>query len=378
MREEILDPQVKKRFYIKNLLKIIRLTRSNREKVLNFIEDTHHLDEPMLDLFEGTGGPMEEGMIYLLFDSKNGSKNPNDYDSVFRIFWILGPDLTYHQIDSFLLSTNPNLPSKQWRRFSETNFFKNLSKEKFHQEMSEKELEFTFDGTWEQGYSFRFSDNIIGLSGDLTYNPISPKGTLLYYNGREAVAPQLLQKFYDSFAIEVSGKLQVDNREIDLDGGRGIIEHGLGIFGIENIYEWRWLDLQGDNCSIHIFYHPLTLQDGSDIIDAGEGAALIDNQWYHFLIDDFVIEELEYEPDDNIPTKIPNLWNFRAGFNSLGTENQIDLRIEKLKHHSWFGEASGTTRHFTTNYFLQFQGQFKGEELKGRGTMEYLFERVIE
>ncbi len=65
----------------------------------------------------------------------------------------------------------------------------------------------------------------------------------------------MAQRFYDIFAIKVTGEIEIQGKKIKIDNGRGIIEHGLGRFSNFHIYDWRWANLQFTEGSVHLFYH---------------------------------------------------------------------------------------------------------------------------
>lgn len=103
----------------------------------------------------------------------------------------------------------------------------NKAKNRYHQEFEEQEAGFRIDGTMQEGYSFEFSDRQLGLNAKLNYTPMDEKGLLFYYNGRMAICPSMAQVFYDSFAFNVSGELEIRGKTFTLTGARGIIEHGV-------------------------------------------------------------------------------------------------------------------------------------------------------
>ena len=192
------------------------------------------------------------------------------------------------------------------------------------------------------------------------YGPLKD-GVLTYYNGRTALNPTLAQRFYDVFAIKVTGEIEVQGKKLEIKEGRGIIEHGLGIFSGHNIHLWRWLNLQFPEGSVHLFYHPIALEG---VIEAGEGAAVMDGKWYHFLRDDFRIDEIDFEYDENINTKIPVAWKVTAG--------PLDLIVRKKTHRSWGGNI-GPTNEYISDYVVEAEGKWNGKEITGSGTMESLF-----
>lgn len=98
---------------------------------------------------------MEEGMIYIMFNSE-GKEDPDKIDTVFRFFWVDAPSLRLSVLDSFIVSEK--LETRKWDAFYSKGVLLNKTKDRYHQEVSEPELDFLIDGTWEEGYSFKFDD----------------------------------------------------------------------------------------------------------------------------------------------------------------------------------------------------------------------------
>lgn len=343
-------------FVLRNAPTLIKMRRANKESIEKFVKSLQHMDQCVPPTFEATGGPMEEGMIYLMFNSESGIL---PVDTVFRLFWVNSPQLHFSFLDSFLISTK--FRSGRWEKEFSKPVFK-TSKQKFHQEVKVEEYEMVFDGTLSNGYEMKFVDRPNGISGQLRYVPLKD-GVVTYFNGKEAVTPSLAQRAYDVFAIKVSGEVEIQGKKLEISDGRGIIEHSLGIFSGFNIHLWHWLNLQFPEGILHLFHHPITLgKEG--IIEAGEGAALMEGKWYHFLHGDFTIEEIEYENDENIGIKIPIKWHVASDL--------FDLVMERKAHLSWGGNI-GPKNEYISNYVLDAEGSWKGKELKGSGTMEYLF-----
>ncbi len=192
--------------------------------------------------------------------------------------------------------------------------------------------------------------------------------------GKLAVCPTLAQRFYDMFAFKVTGEIDVRGKMIILENGRGIIEHGTGIFSNLSIYDWRWFNLQLTNGAIHIFYHSLDLKEG--IIEGGEGALVIDGEWYHFQRGDFKVEEVKYSEDENIPTKVATEWRVTGGKDEEG-KPLLDLKVTSTTKISWLG-THGKENQTLTNYVLEAEGTWKKKEIKGKGTMENQQHRIIE
>lgn len=373
LSNEVVIPKTKLSFFLKNITTLIKLKRSNRKSIEKFIKTNKYLDAPIIPSFEGTGGPMEEGMIYIMFNSENNS-SPSSIDSVFRIFWVNAPILRFSFFDSFFISEK--FKSGQWSRDYPHSIFQNLSKDRFHQEVSIDECHILMDGTWNKGYEFKFSDNLNNISGQLIFDPIE-KGVLTYFNGRKAIVRSMAQKFYDMFAIRINGEIEVQGKKIQVKDARAIIEHGLGIFSGFYIYDWRWLNLQFPDGVFHLFYNSITLEDiGEGILESGEGAGVMNGQWFHFQPKTFKIDEIAYEEDENLPTKVPVEWRVTAGKDSNGN-SMLDLRMKKTAHLSWIG-ANSEIEEYVTNYIVQVEGTWEGKHIKGKGTMENMMHHKIE
>lgn len=371
MTENEVKPDPKMSFFLKNIGMLIKMKRANRKRILKFVNNIPNLKEPLIPKFEGNTGPMEEGMIYVMFNSE-GKTSPSDIDTVYRFFWVDAPDLRLSVIDGFLISEK--FEEEQWVTFYPRGMLKNETKERYHQEVLEEEVEMLIDGTWEEGYIFNFNDKKIGVSAKLKFETI-PKSVITYYGGKLAVCPTLAQRFYDMFAFKVTGEIDVRGEKIILENGRGIIEHGTGIFSNLSIYDWRWLNLQFSNGAIHIFYHSLDLEE-EGIIEGGEGALVIDEEWYHFQRGDFQLEEVSYSEDENIPSKVATEWRVIGGKDAEG-KPLLDLKVTSTAKISWLGML-GKENQMLTNYVLEAEGTWKKKKIKGKGTMENQQHRIIE
>jgi|GEM_PF-7016293 len=350
------SPKPRLGFLLRNARLLSKMKKVDKEEIEKFVNSIERFNRCVVPDFEETGGPMEEGMIYLMFNSENGMM---PIDSVFRLFWVNSPQLRFSFLDSFFISTK--FTSGRWeKKFSKAIF--QTSKHNFHQEVHVDEFEMIFDGEISTGYSLYFVDRKNNISGHLKYDPLED-GVITYFNGKMALTPSIAQKAYDIFAIKVTGKIEVQGKEIEIKDGRGIVEHSLGIFSGYNIHCWRWLNLQFPEGTLHLFHHPITMgKEG--IIEAGEGAALMEGKWYHFLRDEFKIEEIEYVHDETINTEIPVKWRVVG--------EPFDFIVKKKAHLSWGGNI-GPTNEYIANYVLEADGKWKGKETKGSGTMEYLF-----
>lgn len=108
-----IQPKPSAKFFLRNIPIILKLKTSKRKKIERFINTTKRLPNPMYPKSEGSKGPMEEGMIYAIFNSE-GKGGSETFDTVFKFFWVDAPSLRYSCIDSFLISEK--LPSKLWAK----------------------------------------------------------------------------------------------------------------------------------------------------------------------------------------------------------------------------------------------------------------------
>lgn len=189
-----------------------------------------------------------------------------------------------------------------------------------------------------------------------------------------AITPSMAQRFYDSFAFKVTGEFFVEGKTIEIKNGRGIIEHGIGIFSSQHIYDWRWLNLQFSEGAIHLFYHSLDIEE-EGIFESGEGALVLNDEWFHFQPFDFKIEETGFAEDKCLPSKVPTAWKVTGGKDATG-KHLLDLNVTSTAKISWFG-VLGKENQFITNYVLTAEGTWKGKKIKGKGTMENMMHRVI-
>ena len=181
-------------------------------------------------------------------------------------------------------------------------------------------------------------------------------------------------RFYDIFAIKVTGEIEINGKKINISDGRGIIEHCLGIFSNLHVYDWRWLNLQFPEGAVHLFYKSLDLED-EGIFELGEGAAVMNGKWYHFQPGGFQIKELAYGEDVDIPTKVPIEWKVTAGKDSSGNP-LLDLNMVSTSKLSYIG-SMGKENEYMTNYVLNANGTWGGKPIKGKGTMENQMHRII-
>ncbi|MCE7739270.1 MAG: hypothetical protein GPJ50_07820 [Candidatus Heimdallarchaeota archaeon] len=372
MSKADVKPKPKFIFFLKNLGLLWKLKRADRKVGEDFVNANKKLLEPIYPVSEGNKGPMEEGMIYVMFNSE-GKEDPDKIDTVFRFFWVDAPVLRLSVLDSFIVSEK--LKTRKWDEFYPRGVLLNKMKDRYHQEVSEPEVDFLIDGTWDEGYSFVFNDKKLDITAKLNYTPTNDKGILVYYNGRMAISPSMAQKFYDSFAFKVTGEIVVEGQKVELKNGRGIIEHGIGIFSSLHIYDWRWLNLQFPEGAIHLFYHSLDIEE-EGIFEAGEGALVIDDEWFHFQPYDFDIEETGFAEDENLPSKVPTAWRVTGGKDASG-KNLLDLEVTSTAKISWLG-VLGKENQYITNYVLEAEGTWKGKSIKGKGTLENMMHRIIE
>ena len=371
MSKAEIQPKPKLSFFLRNLKLLLKLRKANRKVGEDFVNSNKKLLEPILPESEGNKGPMEEGMIYVMFNSE-GKEEVEKIDTSFRFFWVDSPSLRLSVLDSFIVSEK--FSSRQWEEFYNKGVLLNKVKDHYHQEVAESELDFIIDGNWDDGYHFEFHDKKLDISAKLDYTPLDKKSILVYYNGRMAISPSMAQKFYDAFAFKVTGEFTAEGKTVEIKNGRGIIEHGIGIFSNLHIYDWRWLNLQFPEGAIHLFYHSLDLEE-EGIFEAGEGALVLDSEWFHFQPYDFKIEEVGYSEDDKLPTKIPTEWHVTGGYDQKG-KPLLDLNVTTSAKISWLG-ILGKENQFITNYVLNVEGTWKDRKIKGKGTLENMMHRII-
>ncbi|MHA2060055.1 MAG: hypothetical protein ACW976_04675, partial [Candidatus Ranarchaeia archaeon] len=145
----------------------LRLLRANPLLVRRQVRNVRRMKKPLAPTFEGTGGPMEEGMVYVMFNGEESPESIQNLNSVWRVFWVVAPELNYHQIDSFLISEV--FKNHHWERYYRDPIFHNLSKDRWHQEIHLKEMDMVMDGTWNTGYNLKFDDRLNQVSGDLQF-----------------------------------------------------------------------------------------------------------------------------------------------------------------------------------------------------------------
>ncbi len=177
MTDDEVKPDPKINFFLKNIGILIKMKRANRKRILKFVNNTPNLKEPLIPKYEGNAGSMEEGMIYVMFNSE-GKTSPTEIDTVYRFFWVDAPDLRFSVIDGFLISEK--FKDEHWETLYPRGMLKNKTKERYHQEVFEDEVEMLIDGTWEEGYTFNFNDKKIGVSAKLKFKT-SPKSVITYY-----------------------------------------------------------------------------------------------------------------------------------------------------------------------------------------------------
>ena len=69
MSETAIEPKPKISFFIKNIGLLLKLKRADRKVGEDFVNANKRLLEPLYPKSEGNAGPMEEGMIYVMFNS---------------------------------------------------------------------------------------------------------------------------------------------------------------------------------------------------------------------------------------------------------------------------------------------------------------------
>jgi len=372
MSTQDIQPKLPIMFYIKNFGLLLKLKRANRKRGEDFVKSNKKLEKPLYPKSEGNQGPMEEGMIYVLFNSA-GQDGIDNIDTSFRFFWVDAPSMHFSVVDSFIVSEQ--FSSQQWAKAYSKGILLNKTKNRYHQEVTEPEVDFLIDGTWNKGYFFEFHDKKLHIKAKLNYTPLNEKGIICYYNGRMAIIPSMAQVSYDGFAFTVTGEIEIEGKKVRITNGRGIIEHGIGIFSTFHIYDWRWLNLQFPNGTVHLFYHSFDLAK-EGIFIAGEGALVLDDEWYHFQPYDFTLEEIGFAEDQNLPSKVPIKWKVTGGKDTQG-KNLLDLHVTANAKLSWIG-GLGKENEYITNYVLKAEGTWKGKRIQGKGTLENQMHRIIE
>jgi len=69
MATDEIQPKITLKFILKNLGTIIKMKRANRTRIDKLVKANQQLKAPIMPTTEGTGGAMEEGMIYIMFNS---------------------------------------------------------------------------------------------------------------------------------------------------------------------------------------------------------------------------------------------------------------------------------------------------------------------
>ena len=94
MSTDEVKPKISLKFILKNFGTIIKMKRANRKKIEKLVQANKPLKEPIIPSTEGTGGSMEEGMIYVMFNS-NEDEPSEIFDTVYRYFWVNAPSLQF-------------------------------------------------------------------------------------------------------------------------------------------------------------------------------------------------------------------------------------------------------------------------------------------
>ncbi|OLS24782.1 MAG: hypothetical protein HeimC2_20870 [Candidatus Heimdallarchaeota archaeon LC_2] len=336
---------------------MLRMLKADANSFRAEVNAINLMPTAMQPAFEGTDDMMEEGMVYIMFNSVPG----RPIDSVWRIFFVNIPAMGWCEIDVFLISER--LPSYHW---SESFFdhFRNLSPNKFHQEFSNNKISFVIDGTWQQGYKFEFVDIQNGCFANITFEKLSRNHVLVYANGKFLTTHRVSLKAYDMFGVKAKGSFKYRNQVFNLQAAndRGLIEHGLGIYlGVPTVIS-TWFNLHfGDN-SIKVFVYELKLPGGN--VEFGEAALMINGVWKHFLFKHINLKILAWAPDPNIIVDIPVRWRLSMGYNR-NRDDVIKISIKRTAHLAW-----DTFDHYVIDYVLGAKIRYERNRFKAKGTME--------
>ena len=345
---------------LKSLPIIIQSKLANKEKVERFLRRRRYMSDPLIPTPQQEGGqlPMEEAMWYILFDSKGG----NDIDTVLRYFWVNAPIINMTFNDIFLVSEK--LENKFFLKIYNSADIIKSDPGKAHTTGKSEEFEYEFAGTYHGGYRLKFKDFATNIEGDVFYKP-HPKGVLFYNNGKKGVTPTFNIWYYDIFLCDLKGTVTIDGTTFDIANGKGIIEHAGGIFDTRKVKKWKWLNIQLLEGAIHAFLTTMTF-DEKGLVDIDEGAAVINDEFIHFLGGDMSLEPTKYEFNELFQKETPTEWKFTA---ESKTGHKIELSLKSTATLSFHGAVDNEP---VTEYVLGVEGSIDGKSVKGKGTMEII------
>lgn len=343
---------------LKYLPQIIGSKLANKKKVEAFMKARKHMDQPIIPTKkdEGQQGMMEEGMWYVIFDA-NGD---GTWDSALRYFWVNAPAIKVTVNDLFLVSEvlKGRRASKMYSRtdviVTEPGRANIVGKA--------EEFEYHFTGTYHEGYKLVFNDRGTNIEGEVIYKP-HPKGVLFYNNAKLVPSPTLYIRYYDIFLCYLSGWVKVDGKEYDLSNARGIIEHAGGLFDTRAITSWEWLNMQFPEGAAHMFFATMSFgKEGS--IQINEGAAMLDDQFMHFLGDDMKMEPQEYKFNEVFQKETAVKWKLTA---ESPKGHKVDLELVSKGDFHFYGDIS---RELVSEFMLDVKGTIGDKKVHGKGTME--------
>ena len=355
-----LKPRYNHVILLKSLPIIIQSKLSSKEKVERFLKTRQYMTDPLIPTPKHEGGqlPMEEAMWYILFDSKGG----NDIDTVTRYFWVNAPIINMTFNDIFLVSEK--LKNRFFLKIYNSADIIKSTPERAHTIGKAKEFAYEFTGTYQKGYKLKFKDFATNIEGDVFYKP-HPKGVLFYNNGKRGVTPTFNIWYYDIFLCDLEGTVTIDGTTYDVSQGKGIIEHAGGIFDTRKVKNWEWLNIQLPEGAIHAFLTTMTF-DEKGLVDIDEGAAVINNEFIHFLGGDMKLEPTKYKFNDLFQKETPVEWNFTA---ESKTGHKIELSLKSTATLSFHGAVD---REPVSEFVLDVSGTINGKTVKGKGTLEII------
>ncbi len=359
MSNKIVKPKRTPEFILRNIPSLCKMLRARNPNVIeNSLKKIKTLDNALYP-FEGAGKPMDVGMIYLMFNSE-GKSSVFDIDTVTRIWWGTCKQADFHFMDVFLLSEK--FPNSHFREYYSKPIFNRLSEKDFHRGISLDKVMLEIDGNWNDGYDYSFDYKFDGLNlkaDHLKYKALNQQSALIYANGKPYIGSDVNMKFYHLFGVDVKGGVFANGKEIPVNNGRGVFEHGVGIFGIKNLKRWEWLNLQSDRGSMHFFNFPIKVKDRD--INIGEAASVIDGNWTHY-VRSTTIEETKWEYDETIDDFVPINWKvYGPGFKfDMVSKTSISWKSYRVEEHK------------IKNYIVAFKGEFGNEPFEGKGTYELL------
>ena len=359
-----MSKEVKPRYNIPKLIRylpvILKNKFSSKEKVEKFLAAKKHMNEPLIPTGkdDGAQGPMEEAMWYIIFDSSGDG----ELDTAVRYFWVNAPFVNITVNDLFLVSEH--LKNRRFSKIYGSSDIIKTTPNKAYIVGKAEEFEYTFTGSYKEGYKLVFKDYKTNVEGDVFYKP-HPKGVLFYNNGKTIVTPTFNIRYYDIFLCYLEGKIVVDGTSYDLKNARGIFEHSGGIFDTSKIKVWNWLNMQFPEGATHMFFTDMSF-DEKGIVPINEGAAVIDDKFMHFLGDDMKFTPTKYHVNELFKKETPIEWTLEA---KSGQGDTVNLNLKSTAEFSFYGDISDEP---VLEFMLDISGEINGKKVKGKGTMEVI------